>query len=344
MPLTEQEKDKIKGTIIGNAVGDAIGSGAEFRSKHEIMMKGGVKRYGDLRRGAFAPGEWTDDTAQMICIMDSLLDKGTIDLPDIASRFIHWARTDGRGMGNLTRTVLSSQDFRHNPHAAAKSAWERSGCKNAANGGVMRTAIMGCWDFWSPPDVRKNAETVCKVTHWDPRCIASCTAISLAIARMIDGKDPMDAGKEACLEAATIDSGLAKFAIASLEDLALDARESIGFTYKAAGAGLWALREASSFSGVLDIVNEGGDADTNAAVAGAILGAKFGLSGIPGDLVTGLVKGKELLLKADNLIHTLEERRDGKPAEITKEVSKVEVRVSWPDQRADTAQQEALSK
>ncbi len=56
----------------------------------------------------------------------------------------------------------------------------------------------------------------------------------------------------------------------------------IGYTLKALGAGFWAMLHATTFEdGVLRVVHEGGDADTNASVAGALLGARFGYDAIP---------------------------------------------------------------
>ena len=75
-------------------------------------------------------------------------------------------------------------------------------------------------------------------------------------------------------------------------------------------AGLWAYWHAKSFEeGLLAVVNAGGDADTNAAVACAILGAKFGFNAIPKEYVEGLknkaqlediVQGMANLLKAES--------------------------------------------
>lgn len=54
-------------------------------------------------------------------------------------------------------------------------------------------------------------------------------------------------------------------------------------------------RHAKSFEdGLLEVVNAGGDADTNAAVACAILGAKFGFSSIPQEYVDGLIYKEQL--------------------------------------------------
>jgi len=63
----------------------------------------------------------------------------------------------------------------------------------------------------------------------------------------------------------------------------------MGYTLKTLAAALWAYWHAKSFEeGLLAVVNAGGDADTNAAVACAILGAKFGFNAIPKEYVEGL--------------------------------------------------------
>ena len=62
----------------------------------------------------------------------------------------------------------------------------------------------------------------------------------------------------------------------------MDDEKSMGYTLRTLGASLWAYWHATSYrEGILKIVLSGGDADTNAAVAGAILGAKFGINQIP---------------------------------------------------------------
>ena len=66
--------------------------------------------------------------------------------------------------------------------------WEESGRFVAPNGGVMRTSILGIHDFGNMKKVIKNTKTACKVTHADPRCIASCVATTTAIAMMLQGK------------------------------------------------------------------------------------------------------------------------------------------------------------
>ena len=72
---------------------------------------------------------------------------------------------------------------------------------------------------------------------------------------------------------------------------------------KTIGAGFWALQYGESDKdGILPIIHEGGDADTNAAVAWALLGAKFGYSNIPQRWVEGLVYTQELDAKVYRLM------------------------------------------
>jgi len=86
-----------------------------------------------------------------------------------------------------------------------------------------------------------------------------------------------------------------------LDDLHLDEGlnpcepDTMGYTLKAMASGLWAVKNATSFQdGLHKVIYEGGDADTNGAVAGSLLGARFGFFNIPEYLVKGLIYEHEL--------------------------------------------------
>ena len=82
----------------------------------------------------------------------------------------------------------------------------------------------------------------------------------------------------------------------------LDDENSMGYTLRTLGASLWAYWHATSYKeGILKIVLSGGDADTNAAVAGAILGAKFGICHIPEEWKDGLLYASMLYNKVQDL-------------------------------------------
>jgi ADP-ribosylglycohydrolase len=103
-----------------------------------------------------------------------------------------------------------------------------------------------------------------------------------------------------------------------LDRLELDGRDARGYTFKALGCSLWALRalfrarrKSESVSPtalfqrtLTSLVMEGGDADTNAAIAGALLGAAIGYSQLPGEWLDALPHHDWLLREVDAWIRS----------------------------------------
>ena len=185
---------------------------------------------------------------------------------------------------------------------AARLAWEDSGRNSAGNGSVMRCGPVALRWMRDETALVRNSVVSAAVTHRDPRCMWSTLLTDLAIASCLRG-EPLVEG--ALLERAgaavrasreelapfglpeepppavreAVGRGLAREA--GIDDLALD-RGGVGFAPKTLGAVLWAAsRPRSVEEGLSAIVSAGGDTDTNAAPAGAALGARFGLEGVP---------------------------------------------------------------
>ena len=312
--------DRVRGVVFGHAVGDAMGLGTEFLSKKEVQAcyPGGLHFLDQIRRDShrsrWKSGSWTDDTDQMLCILDSLLERGCVDITDIAARIHGWALSGGMGIGRTVAEVIYSPGFLRNPWAAAERAWIASGRRAAANGGVMRTSILGAWRWGHPEEIRKNAGDVCRITHWDPRCVASCVVVCLAVSALLGGSDDRSSMAESlAAEAGGYDpevrEAMERAYGGNIGDLDLGDPTSIGYTLKALSAGIWALLHPLDFrEGILAVIHEGGDADSNAAVAGAVLGARFGFSGIPKEWSEGLLRGGELHSRVDRLLLLLQEQ------------------------------------
>jgi len=69
-------RDKIKGSFIAAAIGDALGVEAEFKIKAEVKRQypGGLRRFDQLTDSRrFKIGEWTDDMEQALCVVNTLL-------------------------------------------------------------------------------------------------------------------------------------------------------------------------------------------------------------------------------------------------------------------------------
>ena len=187
-------EDRVFGALFGQAVGDALGVGTEFMSRREVAQHypEGLTHYGqiiqDAHRKRWKPGDWTDDTEQLTMILDTLLETGGVDVRDLGRRIYNWVvHARGEGVGMTVEAVLKHPLFAQDPHAAARAVWEHSGRRIAANGGIMRTSVLGLWDFDDPARICENAEAACKVTHFDPRCVGSCVAVSLLVNALAHG-------------------------------------------------------------------------------------------------------------------------------------------------------------
>lgn len=297
-----ETKDKIYGTIFGQAIGDALGLGTEFMSKKEVREKypDGLKEYSqiirDYHRAKFQPGSWSDDTDMMLCIANAIIEDKGINLHTIARNFKQWVYApETRGVGQTTLKVLSIAEYVEKPHQVAELIWRMTRTKNAANGSVMRTAIIGL----KKENVAQTAEDVCKLTHFDPRCVGSCVIVSEIINHLIWHDEQLSYSQIMTI-GNKYDKSIAEYINKAyyngIESLELDEPSSIGYTLKALGSALWCLFHANDFEeGLLRVVNEGGDADTNAAVACAMLGAKFGYTSIPQKYTDGLTRKSDLM-------------------------------------------------
>mmetsp|Transcript_57763 Transcript_57763/g.153996 ORF Transcript_57763/g.153996 Transcript_57763/m.153996 type:complete len:277 (-) Transcript_57763:480-1310(-) len=268
-------------------------------------------------------GDWTDDTDQQVLLLQSLLATGGRAEPqDFARRLLTWREKgfpqlgdeSGAGLGQATKAVLNDPKFLESPHEVAVAHTSH----RPTNGGVMRTAAAGLPSFWDDEAVVSTSKSMCQTTHADPRCVASCVAVSLCVARLLRGDD-LVSGTECVVDAALqrsqevlriagVDPAelLSHARSRDLPALSLDEPRTIGYTYKCLGSGFWALRSTTGFQDTLNkLIPCGGDADTNGAVAGALLGCRLGYSALPADWVAAMPYSSWLEAHAQKVLFML---------------------------------------
>eukprot|EP01117_Protostelium_nocturnum_P003581 TRINITY_DN1476_c0_g1_i1.p1 TRINITY_DN1476_c0_g1~~TRINITY_DN1476_c0_g1_i1.p1 ORF type:complete len:786 (+),score=280.57 TRINITY_DN1476_c0_g1_i1:301-2658(+) len=355
---SEQLRDRIKGCIFGAAVGDAIGLATEFLSKIEAQFHYYDQpiEYStfirDRHRSAFTPGDWTDDTDQMIVIIDCILNNNEyeediinksgnplITQVQFAAGLQKWCKTGfrdelgdtvGPGIDQNVLAVLTHPQFIDNPEKVAQEAGKSEHAAN--NGALMRSAVLGIPFFYDLEKVVDHTKTVCKTTHSDERCIASCIALSTAIALLLRGEDlpplnPYTTMKRTAPIHYIIQQSLAiaKSAtkdpvnLQALEDavmcknfrkLRLEEENSRGQTFKTLGAAFSCFYEQArddlSFKEIItNVIMEGGDADSNSCSAGALIGARIGYSQLPEDWLNNLIHKEWLENKVDKFLKIL---------------------------------------
>lgn len=282
------------GCLYGQAIGDALGLGSEFMSKDEVNndYPDGLKHYSqiiqDAHRRRWSKGAWTDDTEMMLCILGGF-ENGRFNIQDVASNFKDWFNGSPMGIGSHTYKVLSMEDYVEQPEMCSKLWWDLSRQQSAANGALMRTSVVGL----ANNNVIEQAEAICKLTHYDPRCVGSCV-IAVSIIHNLVWHDRQLSYDEIRDIAQRYDNRILEWVDAAYNStdismLDLDETYSIGYTLRTLSAALWCYWHSPSFEeGLLSVVNEGGDADTNGAIACAILGAKFGYTSFPSCYVENL--------------------------------------------------------
>jgi ADP-ribosyl-[dinitrogen reductase] hydrolase len=283
--------DRVEGTLLGGACGDALGVPYEFGSAplaaDEVprMIGGGL--------GPYAPGEWSDDTQMAVVVARVAAEGGLGDgaaLDAVVEGWVDWLRGGASDVGNQTRAVLGevAAGSRSSPAEDARLAsyalHARTG-HTAGNGSLMRTAPVALAFLDDPAALAERARAISGLTHADPlagdACVLWCHAIRVAV---LDGVVPDLADLVAELPAERRDQWAGWIVEADSGhpgDFAPN-----GFVVTALQAAWSAIRhpwpdDSPTVGGLVAAVHAGNDTDTVAAIAGAVLGAAHGAASLP---------------------------------------------------------------
>jgi ADP-ribosyl-[dinitrogen reductase] hydrolase len=299
-----------RGVLLGLSVGDALGTTLEFTSPSATPLPTLVRgpHRAIVGRGPFSvsPGQVTDDTQMACCLAASLMTHGHLDIEDVGARYLGW-RLYAFDIGTQTSAALSQLALGVPADVAGQEIWLEGHRREAGNGSLMRTAPIGVF-FADRPDERRRASMDdAAITHFDPRCQLACASFNTAIAEGVTGvADPYRmtelAGAEIRSSARLLlerHREQSQAIRAAEKDLLHDLDSAAasnpqlygpeihllhhsGFVRVAYRLAFWHLLHTRSFEDALiDTVNRGGDADTNGAITGALLGAVYGEEGIP---------------------------------------------------------------
>ncbi|MEZ5321210.1 MAG: ADP-ribosylglycohydrolase family protein [Microthrixaceae bacterium] len=280
MVAIDNSTDRARGALLGLAVGDAVGTTLEFRSP------GTFEPIDDMVGGGpfgLEAGQWTDDTSMALCLAESLVDTRRDDPADQLRRYAAWYR-DG---------VLSSTGACFDIGGTTRRAierFERDGSvtdatvdqEAAANGSLMRLAPVSIRYAADPEVAAERAEASSRTTHPAERPSHACRVLATMTAELIDGRAPKAVFARGRRWPTPMHPEVERVAAGSyLEREPPDIRGS-GYSVDALEAACWAVAGADDFrSAVLRAANLGDDADTTAAIAGQLAGARWGSTGIP---------------------------------------------------------------
>jgi ADP-ribosyl-[dinitrogen reductase] hydrolase len=291
------QRERAIGSILGLAVGDALGAPFEFQRRDRIPSP--LPAF-ELPWLGYPPGTWTDDTALARNLWLSLIERGgRFDASDVRARHLAWLDTRPPDVGNQTALAL----LEPGPEPA-RTIFERRGPEvSAGNGSVMYCAPLGVVRANDRDRLFEEAPALSRITHWDSRCQTACLTVTFATASLVAGEPP-DRAVVGAVEAVADRDGAEE-----LEFLVGEAGRTRqidgpdqGFCLFTAGIALQVAGEGLGFeAGLRHVVALGGDTDTNAAVAGALLGAAQGEDAIPAEWLDRLDAANELSTEAASL-------------------------------------------
>jgi ADP-ribosyl-[dinitrogen reductase] hydrolase len=299
------EKSRFLGTLLGAAAGESLGA------PHEGKRAADTGSPRELTAGGpWAAGEPTDDIDLTLALLRSVVARRRLDLDDVAQAYLKWFAGKPKDIGNLTRAALENLRAGEPPTQSGALAWEDSERKAAGNGSVMCCAPIGLLHLKNLEGLSDDAAAASRITHYDPRCVAGCVAVTTAIALLVrGGKDAEEAIPRAAGAAGAISDDvlmvIERGAVKKPEQLQVDG-EDRGYVLHAVELAFSALASAASLEeGLVAVVSRGGDTDTNACVAGALLGARFGKGQVPDRWASKLKAAPELLSLGEELYKQL---------------------------------------
>lgn len=285
---------------MGLLVGDALGVPYEFHSPEAIPPSEAIEftpPAGFHRTYPGIPaGTWSDDGAQALCLLASLLACDSLNLKDLSQRFLNWYENGYMAVenhvfdvGNQTSRALDAIRAGMPPLEAGMLG------KNAkGNGSLMRVLPLVLWHRGTDAELVETAHLQSRVTHGQITCQVCCALYCLWAKRILEQvTNPWQAAVSTLRQL-------------YLSDLlyAVDLEETIrpdqpphgtgtGYVVDCLHSARLALEAGSYEQVVKAAVALGNDTDTTACVAGGLAGLRDGIEAIP-DRWQQQLRGKAL--------------------------------------------------
>jgi ADP-ribosyl-[dinitrogen reductase] hydrolase len=303
-PVTEPPptlRERFRGTLLGVAVGDALGAPAEYLTPEQVAERWGVltEMVGGGVHDVVA-GETTDATAMTLCLAESLAAQGDFVPQDVADRYLAWFQCNPKDVALTVRAVMLGIKAGTSVDLAARRAYEILGSPTSGSASMMRCSPLAL-RYWNDPETRRDVSLrESELTHFDRLAGWACVALNELIAAALQGRlrqNILAVAADLEDEDSRISETLREAAVAEPEEI--HSSTAVVETLRAA---VWCVLQAKSFEeAVVLAVNLGNDSDTTGAVTGALAGALFGERNIPSRWLDVLADGPRLLAAADRL-------------------------------------------
>ena len=263
MNVDAETLSRAEGCLLGQLAGDSLGSLVEFQSPSEIRRRypSGVRELADGGTWDTIAGQPTDDSEMALMLARMLVKERRYDAEEARKAYVFWLNSHPFDCGSTV-----SAGLRGRPNSDSQ-----------ANGALMRISPLGI--FCTSCDLEKAAQLAqldASLTHPHPICGQANALFAMAISQFISSrKSPQETYED-------IKVWATELKVDAPDSAPADFVHQQGWVIIAFQNALWQLLNAPSLEeGVVDTVMRGGDTDTNAAIAGSLLGAAYGRNALP---------------------------------------------------------------
>ncbi len=295
-------RQRVAGGLVGLLVGDALGVPYEFKEPKALPPASLIEYEppaGFLRSHArVPPGTWSDDGAQALVLLDTLLVRGYVDLAHFSRGLVRWESegfyaVDGKvfDIGIQTSRAIARLKAGGDPATSGPNSERDNG-----NGSLMRVLPLALWHRGSDAELAEAAARQSLPTHAHPRSLTACALYCLYVRAVLAGVDhPWELAATGMQALAMPDLFPENEVALLLDPRNVDRIAGSGYVVDTLWSARHAFEASNDFAGCLRrAIALGHDTDTVAAVAGGLAGAHYGLRGIPERWQDGL-RGQEVL-------------------------------------------------
>jgi ADP-ribosylglycohydrolase len=325
-------KNKYYGLIYGQCIGDALGARYEFLTSEEsykqikLDMK---KNFLPMLGGGFFKteiGQITDDSEMAIVLLKNLIKYKTYSQKKVAKSYINWYNTKPIDIGKTISKAIYSRKLAKDKNDMIKNSQELN-MSSLSNGVLMRCSPLAIYlRNASKKRIIKTIHKESELTHPNPNISSSCIIYVRAIINALKGLSKDKIYEKAIIDAKSnpnvyvilLDSKIrpeptvAWINSEQVKFINTDSLQFQGYFGVALQNAFYELLNGTSFEeSLINIIKRGGDTDTNACIAGALLGSYYGLNKIPKEWINNIknYKGKRYELnnndQLDNFIDEL---------------------------------------
>ena len=299
-------QDRVAGGLLGLLVGDALGVPYEFHAPEDLPPPSQIEMTppAGFRRAhvGVPPGTWSDDGAQALVLLDSLLANDGLNLEHFAHGLTRWLHQGFCAVNNSVFDIGAQTSTAINQLMQGVPA-DRSGPGEESrngNGSLMRVLPLALWHQGGDDELAYLAARQSLPTHGHPRAQVACALYCLWARGALERRSyPWESAAASLREMTNM------FPAEEIE-LVLDPgnkgrARGTGYVVDCVWSARLAVEETTNYEDCARrAIAFGHDTDTTAAVAGGIAGLMYGKGAIP-DRWSAALRGQatlEPLLKA----------------------------------------------